>query len=83
MSSVENSEKVIFETELIIENVKNNWRDPVGKQYVCWLEQTLEKLKQLERRREIIRLKAEKIALLCENIASTDADSPKILKKTR
>lgn len=83
MPFAENSEKVVYETQKNIEKVKENWKDPIGNQYVCWLEQTLEKLRQLEKRREIIRLKVEKISLLCENIQSTDEDSPKLLKKTR
>lgn len=83
MANIENSEIVIRDTAKTIEFVKTNWSDSLGKQYICWLEQTLEKLKHLERRREILRLKAEKITLLCEQIASTDDDQLKVLKKTR
>lgn len=83
MANIENSEIVIHDTVKTIDFVESNWRDPLGNQYVCWLEQMLEKLKHLERRREVIRLKAEKITLLCEQIASTNDDQPKVLKKTR
>lgn len=83
MANIENSEIVLHETAKTIELVKSNWSDPLGKQYVCWLEQTLEKLKHLERRREIIRLKAEKITLLCKQVSSSDDDQPKVLKKIR
>lgn len=83
MANIENSESVIHETTKTIEFVKANWTDPVGKQYVYWLEQTLEKLKQLERHREVMQLKAKKVALLCEQVSSTDDDPPKVLKKTR
>lgn len=83
MANIENSEIIIHDTAKTIEFVKSNWSDQLGNQYVCWLEQTLEKLKHLERRREVMRLKAEKITLLCEQIASTDDDQPKVLKKTR
>lgn len=83
MANIENSEIVIHDTAKTIEFVKSNWSDSLGNQYVCWLEQMLEKLKHLERRREVMRLKVEKITLLCEQIASTDDAQPKVLKKTR
>ncbi len=83
MGSIENSEIIVHETAKTIEFVRSNWSDSLGGQYVCWLEQTAEKLKQIERRREIARLKMEKIALLCEQMPSADEDSPKVLKKTR
>lgn len=83
MAAIKNSEIITHETAKTIDYVKSNWSDPLGNQYISWLEQTLEKVKHLERRREILRLKAEKITLLCEQVASTDNDQPKVLKKTR
>lgn len=83
MTNIENSKIVIHDTAKTIEFIKANWSDPLGNQYVCWLEQALEKLKHLERRREVMRLKAEKIALLCEQISCADDDQPSVLKKTR
>lgn len=83
MANIENSEIIIHDTAKTIEFVKSNWSDPLGNQYVCWLEQTLGKIKHMERRREMMRLKAEKTTLLCEQIASSDDDQPKVLKKTR
>lgn len=82
MANIENSERIIHETSKTIEFVQSNWSDSCGDQYVCWLEQTIETLKRLERRREVLRLKAEKITLLCEQISSAD-DQPKVLKRTR
>lgn len=78
-----NIEQIVYETKSTIEFVKNNWKDPIGDQYIYWLEQTLEKIKKMEHHREIIQLKIEKISLLCEKIASADDDPPKILKKIR
>lgn len=83
MTNVENSEIVVHETAKTIEFVRANWSDSLGAQYICWLEQILEKLKHLEHHREIMRLKAEKITLLCEQIASAPDDEPKVLKKTK
>ena len=83
MANIENSEIIIHDTAKTIEFVKSNWSDPLGNQYVCWLEHTLGKIKHIERRRDMMRLKAEKITLLCEQIASSDDDQPKVLKKTR
>ncbi len=83
MLSSEIGEKTIFETKATIEFIKANWKDSLGEQYILWLEQSLERIKQLERSREIIRLKAEKIHLLCEEISSSDGDTPKTLQLTR
>lgn len=82
MLSSEIGEKTVFETKSTIEFIKANWKDSLGEQYVRWLEQSLERIKQMERSREIIRLKAEKIQLLCEDISSSDGDTPKVLKLT-
>lgn len=82
MSNTEYGEIVIRNEEKTIEFIKSNWNDMIGRQYVCWLEQVLGKLKQIERQREVVRLKAAKIALLCEQITST-SNPPKVLKKTR
>lgn len=83
MTDAKNSEIVIRDTVKTIDHVKSNWRDPLGEQYICWLEQTLENLKRMERSREIIRLRAEKIALLCGQAASADSDQPKVRRKTQ
>jgi len=83
MSVAENNTKLIRETQATIDFVRDNWVDPLGYQYIYWLEQTLERIRQLELRREIIHLKIEKISLYCNNVLSTDDEAPKVLKKTR
>lgn len=74
-------ETILSNTKATIEYVKETWTDSLGTQYILWLEQTLKKLQQIEKHREIIRLKAEKIRLLCEEIETTDDNPPKTLKK--
>ena len=81
MANIEGSESVIRDTTKTIELIKDNWSDSLGEQYIRWLEQTEKQLKHIERRREIIQLKAEKIRILCEQIISTDDKKIKTLKK--
>ena len=83
MYSNEIGKNTLLETKAIIEFIKTNWKDSLGEQYVRWLEQSLAQIKQMEIRRESIRQKAEEIQLLCEEISSSDGDTPKTLKITR
>ena len=75
-------EKVSFETKSAIEYIKDNWKDDFGAGYIHWLEETLEKIRSIEKKRELIHLKAEKIKVVCTMISSSDGDSPKELKLT-
>ena len=75
---------LLYDLHAATEFLKQNWTDSLGKQYILWLEQTQAKIKEIERRREIISLKKEKMKLICESISSEgDADEPKklILKR--
>ena len=82
--SSEDGRILLNELQTAIDFLKQNWTDSIGKQYILWLEQTQTKIKEIERRREIISLKKVKIKLICESINSEgDADDPKKLTLKR
>ena len=82
--SSEDGRILLNELQTAIDFLKQNWTDSIGNQYILWLEQTQTKIKEIERRREIISLKKVKIKLICESIKSEgDADDPKKLTLKR
>lgn len=75
---------LLNELHIMTDFIKENWMDPLGKEYVLWLERTQNQIKTMERKREILGLKKEKIRLICEDIcANGDADNPKTLTLKR
>ena len=78
MGISEEGKIVIQGTAKTKEFVKYHWQDSIGAQYVHWIEQTEEKLKQIDRQREILHIKCKKIALLCKSVSSDDEGTPKI-----
>ena len=84
MPAFEKNEKLIYDTKANIEYIKNDWTDSLGQQYVMWLEETLQKLISIERKREIVGLKAQKIMLLCDTTDKADSEErQKVLKLER
>lgn len=82
MEMSEEGKIVLRTTANTKEYVNDHWKDSFGAQYSLWLEQTSEKLQQMERQREVLHLRKEKITLLCESVAADDNDPPKTRKRT-
>lgn len=74
--------QLLAEHERIAEFVKQNWSDPIAKQYLMWMEQTKQNIEQMERSREIINLKKMKIKLLAQSVIDGgEEDEPKVYRR--
>lgn len=72
MFSTDNGKKVIHLTNSVSNFIKNNWNDFVGKEYVNFLEQVLNKLKGIEQKKEGINQRVDYINGICEEIIASD-----------
>lgn len=82
MNIDEHNRLLLTELSKSREFIQQNWKDPIGDQFVAWVLQSEENLKKIERKREIIRLKCEKIKILCQDARTENEDATqKILTK--
>ena len=80
----ESNQHILSELEQTKEFIQQNWCDPISSQYIIWLTRAEEKIRKMERRRELIRLEKEKIQILCEAAINDDAgDSHKTRSRIR
>lgn len=59
--------------------IRENWPDKIGEQILLWLDNIESELSSLERRRELVSLKKQKIYMVCTKMWDEGSDPPKEL----
>lgn len=81
--NTELKQQTLIELRKSKEFIKLNWSDSVAEQYFIWIEQTEERLKKIEQRRETIHSNLCDILTICQNAVEDSDDEPKTLKRVR
>ena len=73
-------QRVLKNIRQCIEDIKNNWRDDIGRDYARYLDESVLKLEQMEPDRIKMVERARAIQKYCDDITN-EGDPPKVLDR--